>query len=273
MITCNFLGELGNNLFQTATLIGLSSQYNIPFQLINNRNCYVSIKDRPLELIEMFDYPFQYYEGTTISFIHYKSPDTQGIFEHTSINLDFSQNIVIEGYFQSEKYFKTVKEDIINYYFKLKETHIDYINNKYKFIINQNNLSIHIRVGGDRASLQHSHKNVSLDYYKTAINIALEKDPTIENYIVFSDNISYCKEIFGNDKNIIYIENEKNYIDLFLMSLCKHNIIANSTFSWWAAYLNKNSNKTIIAPKSEWFGPTLKHLNLQDLFPQNWITL
>jgi hypothetical protein len=273
MITCNFLGELGNNLFQTATLIELSYKYNIPFQLLNNRNCYVPIKDRPLELTEMFEYSFQYYEGTTSHFTHYKSPDTQGTFEYTHINLNSSQNTIIEGYFQSEKYFETTKEDIINYYFKPKQTHIDYINDKYGFVINQNNLSIHIRVGGDRAALQHSHKNVSLDYYKTAINIALEKDPTIEKYIIFSDNINYCKEIFGEDKNIIYIENEKNYIDLFLMSLCKHNIIANSTFSWWAAYLNKNPNKIIIAPKSEWFGPTLKHLNLQDLFPKNWITL
>jgi hypothetical protein len=273
MITCNFLGELGNNLFQTATLIGLSHKYNTPFNLINNRNCYVSIKDRPLELTEMFKYPFEFYKEDYSNFNYYKAPDIQGIFEYTPINLNFSQNIIIEGYFQSEKYFEIVKEDIINHYFKPKQVHIDYINSKYSSIINQNNLSIHIRVGGDRASLQHSHKNVSIEYYLAAINKILENDPTIENYVVFSDNINYCKEIFGEDKNIHYIENEKNYIDLFFMSMCNHNIIANSTFSWWAAYLNKNPNKIVVAPKSEWFGPSLQHLNLQDLFPDNWILL
>jgi hypothetical protein len=77
MITCNFLGELGNNLFQTATLIGLSNKYNIPFQLINNRNCYVSIKDRPLELDAMFEYSFSYYNGDLSLFNHYKALDTQ----------------------------------------------------------------------------------------------------------------------------------------------------------------------------------------------------
>ena len=140
MVTCNFLGELGNNLFQTATLIELSYKHNIPFQLINNRNCYVPIKDRPLELTEMFEYSFQYYEGTTSHFTHYKSPDTQGTFEYTPINLNSSQNTIIEGYFQSEKYFETTKEDITNHYFKPKQTHINYISDKYGFIINQNNI-------------------------------------------------------------------------------------------------------------------------------------
>lgn len=273
MITCNFLGELGNNLFQTATLIELSKKHNIPFQLINNRNCYISIKDRPLELEEMFEYSFDYHNEDFLSFIHYKAPDTQGIFEYTPINLDFSQDIVIEGYFQSEKYFENTKNDIINDFFLPKKHNIDYILNKYGSLLQQNNLSIHIRVGGDRATLQHSHKNISTEYYLTAINKIIEIDSTIENYIVFSDNIEYCKSLFGDNTNIKYIENEKNYIDLFLMSMCRYNIIANSTFSWWAAYLNKNSNKIIVAPKTEWFGPTLKHLNLKDLFPQNWITL
>jgi len=273
MITCNFLGELGNNLFQTAALIGLSDKYNIPFQLINNRNCYVSIKDRPLELKEMFEYSFNYFNKDSLLFIPYKAPDTQGIFEYVPITLDPLKNTIIEGYFQSEKYFENVRNDIINYFFLPKKHNIDYILNKYSSLLQQNNLSIHIRVGGDRVVLQHSHKNVSTEYYLTAINKILEIDPTVEKYIIFSDNIEYCKSIFGNDKNIIYIENEKNYIDLFLMSMCTHNIIANSTFSWWAAYLNKNPNKIIIAPKTEWFGPTLKHFNLDDLFPKNWITL
>lgn len=273
MITCNFLGELGNNLFQTAALIGLSHKYKIPFQLINNRNCYVSINDRPLELTEMFEYPFEFYKGDYSNFNHYKAPDTQGIFEYTPINLDITKNNIIEGYFQSEMYFQDIKDDILNKFFTPKQSNINYITNKYNSLLNQNNLSIHIRVGGDRTLLQHSHKNVSIEYYTTAINKILEIDPNIENYIIFSDNIEYCKEIFGDSDSIIYIENEKNYIDLFLMSMCNHNIIANSTFSWWAAYLNKNPNKTIIAPKSEWFGPSLHHFNLKDLFPKDWITL
>jgi hypothetical protein len=273
MITCNFLGELGNNLFQTAALIGLSKKYNIPFQLINDRNCYVSIKDRPLEFESMFEQSFQYYNKENInSFIHYKSPDTNGVFEYTPIDIDPTKDTVIEGYFQSEKYFENAKDEI-KYYFTPKKTNIEYIQNKYSHLLNNNNLSLHIRVGGDRVALQHSHKNIPTEYYLSAINKVIERDSTVENYIVFSDNINYCKEIFGDNENITYIENEKNYIDLFLMSLCKHNIIANSTFSWWAAYLNQNQDKIVVAPKTEWFGPGLKHLNLKDLFPQNWITL
>lgn len=273
MITSEFLGELGNNLFQTAALIGLSKHYNIPFQIINNRDCYISIKDRPLEFDLMFDYKFDYYSGPLDNFNLYNSPDTQGKFEFTPIVLEPSQDTIIRGYFQSEKYFSKAKSDIVNKFFKPKNTIIEYINSKYNHILQYKTLAIHVRVGGDRVSLQHSHKNVSLDYYNKAIALILEKDPTIEKYIIFSDNIEYCKTQFGHSEDIIYIEKEPNYIDLFLMSMCSHNIIANSTFSWWASYLNQNPDQVVVAPKSEWFGPSLHHLNTQDLFPKNWLTL
>jgi len=272
-MTVKFIGELGNNLFQLATLINLSKKYNKPFKLINNRDCYISIKDRPLELQAMFEYGYEYVNSENVKYEMHTSPDTAQIFEYTPIDLNPEQDTMIHGFFQSEKYFEDIKQDLLDVYFKPKQVHLDYINEKYSKLIRRNTLSIHVRVGGDRAALQHSHKNVSLDYYQQAIKIVLEKDPTVTDYVIFSDNINYCMGIFGDDENITYIKDEINYIDLFLMSMCKHNIVANSTFSWWGAYLNRNLNKIVVAPKTEWFGPALQHLNLKDLFPQDWITL
>ena len=91
--------------------------------------------------------------------------------------------------------------------------------------------------------------------------------------LLFSDDVVYSKLIFKGLSNITYIENniaEHSYLDMFLMSACKHNIIANSTFSWWAAWLNKNQNKVVIAPR-KWFKSS--KYTTTDLFPSDWILI
>ena len=88
-------------------------------------------------------------------------------------------------------------------------------------------------------------------------------------FLVFSDDIEWCKQVFDDDFN--FIEGEEDYVDLLLMARCKHNIIANSSFSWWGAWLNRNNNKRVIAPK-KWFG-SVANLDSKDLLPKGWITL
>ena len=91
-------------------------------------------------------------------------------------------------------------------------------------------------------------------------------------FLVFSDNMDWTKkELEGLAKNMFFVEGEKYYHDFFLMSLCDHNIISNSTFSWWAAYLNKNPNKIVTAPK-KWFNEQLGK-NTKDLIPPEWIII
>jgi hypothetical protein len=274
MITCEFNGALGNNLFTLATLINHSLDNGFEFCIPSIRNCYVcDLHDNIVEIPSMFEYSYNI-QDSFLPLNKYISPDCDPVNQiFNYIPFTVQDNTQIVGYFQSEKYFNKYKKELIETYFRPKTEIVQYINQKYPWINKDSCLSIHIRVGGDRPILQHSYKNVSLDYYTTAINTVLEKDPTVEQYVIFSDNIKYCTEIFGNNENITYIENEKSYIDLFLMSMCKHNIIANSTFSWWASWLNKNPSKIIVAPKSEWFGPSFKHLDIGDLLPDNWITL
>jgi hypothetical protein len=95
----------------------------------------------------------------------------------------------------------------------------------------------------------------------------------IGNYdqlLIFSDDIDWCKNNL-QFKNMVFIENQNTFEDIWLMSLCKHNIIANSSFSWWGAWLNKKSDKIVIAP-NDWFGPN-SNLNTSNIVPQTWIKL
>jgi hypothetical protein len=111
------------------------------------------------------------------------------------------------------------------------------------------------------------HPICDIQYYQNAID-NFDNDVI---FLVFSDDINYAKKTFTENKYTI-IENEKDYIDLYLMTMCKSNIIANSSFSWWGAWLNNNTNKKVIAPK-KWFGESLKENNIKDLIPENWICI
>jgi hypothetical protein len=106
-----------------------------------------------------------------------------------------------------------------------------------------------------------------LDYYQKSINLinSRVKDP---KYYVFSDDMDWVKKNLII-KNAVYVEGNKGGVDLQLMSLCKHNIIANSTFSWWGAWLNNNPEKIVISPK-KWFND----MNMKnDIIPEDWIKI
>jgi len=172
--------------------------------------------------------------------------------------------IIHDSYLQSEKYF-CHNRDLILDLFEAREKDIEYLMKKYGEVIEkENTVSCHIR-RGDYIKLKTSHIPLwESDYYKNALDEF--DDPFL---IIFSDDIEWCKEYFSNEK-ILFVE-EEDYLELYLMSMCKNNIIANSSFSWWGAWLNKNSNKKIIAP-SQWFGP--EHVVTDnDLVPEKWIVI
>ena len=125
--------------------------------------------------------------------------------------------------------------------------------------------SIHVR-RGDYVKHPNHHPVQTIEYYNKSVEM-VGKDTTI---VVFSDDIEWCKKNFNID-NIIYIEDEKDYIELYLMSLCDNNIISNSSFSWWGAWLNTNENKKVIAP-NKWFGSAINE-NTNDIIPKGWIKI
>ena len=116
--------------------------------------------------------------------------------------------------------------------------------------------------------LTNFHPQQSLDYYKQAIE-TVGPDKT---FVIFSDDIEWCKQNLDFIGSKFFISGNKDYEDMYLMSLCNNNIITNSTFSWWGAWLNKNENKIVISPKI-WFGKNNSHLDTSDLYCDKWIKL
>jgi hypothetical protein len=179
--------------------------------------------------------------------------------------VNVQESVYYEGYWQSEKYFGD-RADIIRKDFSFPV--LDNRNEVYAELIrNCNAVAIHIRMG-DYVS-HPLHGGIStLDYYQQAVDIIKAKvlNP---HFFIFSNDISWCK-INLNLENAVYItgnEGENSYKDMQLMSMCKHNIIANSSFSWWSAWLNNSQDKIVIAPK-KWFNDS--KINTKDLIPDGW---
>lgn len=187
--------------------------------------------------------------------------------------LEAPDNVLLYGCWQSEKYFKDI-EDIIRQEFTLKDS--DQLPENTQEFINlmksTESVSIHFRRRDylKKRNLLY-HGLCSLDYYYRAINYLtkLIKNP---HFFIFSDDIGWVKNNFKISYPITFIfqENFKDYHELILMSKCKHHIIANSSFSWWGAWLGNNPNKIVIAPQ-KWFNDP--SINTNDLIPETWIRI
>jgi hypothetical protein len=252
MITCNFHGRLGNNLFQIATLISLADKMGVDFILPHLTHAGHR-GDIPVDL-SMFGYDFKRGECDVVDEYHEK------VFEY--VKIPYQDKLKIGGFFQSWKYFENVKEQLLTKYFIPSN---DVINSLKKYQISPNSLGISIR-RGDYLMLQDNHCVLSPEYYQNALNLYFQDN--IDQIFIFSDDIEWCKDMFG--PNVHYIQ-ESSGVQLFLMSKMKHLILSNSTFAWWGAYLNTN-NGIIIAP-TPWFGPTYSNKNTTDLYYNNWIQL
>jgi hypothetical protein len=180
-------------------------------------------------------------------------------------------HIYLEGSFQSEKYFNNHRKILLNEFSLQSENAFlkDIINKMKK----ENSVAIHIRHGDyqENKLTRDFHGVLSKDYYLKAIEIIKKKikDPY---FYFFSDDIRWVKQNFTNLKSV-FVSNLHNFTDneeLFLISCCRHQIIANSSFSWWGAWLNSNPEKCIIAPIN-WFNN--KELDTKDLIPNDWLKI
>lgn len=183
--------------------------------------------------------------------------------------LTLGDNTYLDGYWQSEKYFLAIKEAVKKELtVKMKP---DPINEFYLGEIRDcESVSVHIRRGDyvSNPTTAQVHGFLGLGYYQKALNIMLENIDG-PHFFVFSDDPEWAVRNIETDALITYIKHNgtKNYEDLRLMSTCKHHIIANSSFSWWGAWLSRDREKTVIAPK-RWFKSD--RLNACDLIPQSW---
>ena len=186
-------------------------------------------------------------------------------------NLESKNNYNIDGDLWSFRYFEDIKEEILEIFtFKddIKNFCLNYISNlrqeKEVFV------SIHFRRGD---YLDISSLNLSLNYYKEAINTINRLLPNIKiKYLIFSNGMDWVKDNFKLD-NCVYVEGLDRFKDMCLMSLCDHNIIANSSFSWWGAFLNINPDKKVICPYNYLNVPHLNTSFNGKYYPQEWVSI
>ena len=287
MIISELNGGLGNQLFQFAIARNLSIKLNIPFKL--DASIYNNNKVRQYNL-DVFGCKNSLADKTDISFFFpnrakgiarilqtlknkYYRPVVieEQNFKFNADVLGYTNNkIYLKGYWQSEKYFNDIRLILLN---DLKITMPLKKSNEVLLekIQSKKSVALHIRRGDyvSNKTVANYHGTCSLDYYYNAINYIAQSNEEIVIY-VFSDDIDWVKANLKTKHTICYVENNMNYEDLRLMSSCHHNIIANSSFSWWGAWLNQSSGKVVIAPKN-WFINT--EINTIDLLPETWIKL
>ena len=269
MIGFNALGRMGrlcNQMFQYAALRGLSSKIGAEICIPYYQNAVDDGIGNMLRT-ELFD-SFNLKVKTGLlnnghapvvheRFFHFD----QELFDHCP------DHISLQGYFQTEKYFKHIEHQI-----RAEYTFVDDILEPSIEMIRSidNPIALHIR-RGDYVINSENHFNLPLEYYEAALKHFNDD----RNVIVFSDDSKWCHEqpLFSDDRFIIS-DNDDNRVDLCLMSLCKDFIIANSTYSWWGAWLSSNKNKKVIAPV-QWFGKTgyTKDHNTKDLIPDTWMSI
>jgi hypothetical protein len=274
MISCDFFGGLGNNLFQLATVYSIHKLCDVELQIpsvVDRGNIGIYGQETKLELNNLFENEFIYNDHLQLTRHKHSDADLNQT-DYSYVPVELYDNVCYHGYFQSERYFLGVD---ISKEFQLRKSNVDRIKTQHQQLFDKKTISLHYRLGGDRVTdvMQNYHKTVSVDYYKTALETS-NFNTDEYNILVFSDRMDQCKELLKElDYPFHFIQNETNVLDFTMMSLCDTNIVSNSTFSWWAAYMNQNKHKQVIVTESEWFGPGYKHFNLTDTFPESWIRL
>ena len=259
------MGRLANQMFQYASLKGIARNTGVDFCIPYYREAVDDGIGNMLrtELFDSFDL------NVRVSLLNNgHAPVVHERFFHFDEEL-FNlcpDHISLHGFFQSEKYFLHIKDEIVKD-FTFKSGVLDPCKEMISGV--DNPISLHVR-RGDYVKNSANHPPCTLEYYQKA----LEYFDSDRNVIVFSDDPNWCKqqEIFSDDRFLIS-ENSDNRVDLCLMTLCDDFIIANSSYSWWGAWLSNNKNKKVIAP-IQWFGDgDTKDHDTKDLIPDSWIRI
>lgn len=260
-VSIKLQGGLGNYIFQISSAYVYGLKYN----------------KKPIFTIDdtiVIHKRLETYKDNILSKIDFlKNNNFNGFSVYNEPTFNFSEipnvegDIYLSGYFQTEKYFKEYSKEIREL-FSFSEEYKNSIKEKYKDLLEGETCSIHVR-RGDYLKLLDSHPVQSVNYFMKGVR----EMPEDSKFLIFSDDIDWCKKNFPDvPEKFIFIEGNPDYEDLLLMSLCKNNIIANSSFSWWAAWFNENVNKKVIAP-SKWFGTANSNNNTVDLYCENWIVI
>ncbi|NBR16039.1 MAG: alpha-1,2-fucosyltransferase [Crocinitomicaceae bacterium] len=310
MITCNLKGGLGNQLFQIFAIISCAIQHNIPFCFTSAE--YLGGESGGTRRFTFWNTFLKELRPYTLPSIHSLNPVINvnwGQFEYNPLPYNehewHDKTIMYDGYFQSYKYFQRYEKEIFENFLKLSERKKE-CRDRYPELFDEmknydTTISMHFRLG-DYKHFGFFHPIMSLDYYKKALSTILlkiykdkekeeekekEKEKHEESSQIKCLVLYFCE---AEDNDIVKQQIEElvvkfpmctfqkvydkmeDYNQMLCMSDCNHNIIANSSFSWFGAYLNASPEKIVCYPKL-WFCGHGEHINTTDLFPTNWIKI
>lgn len=186
----------------------------------------------------------------------------------TFTEIPYRMNLSLEGYFQSERYFADCADEIRRI-FKPSDDITAYLDENHAGLSEVTTCSIHVR-RTDYLRLSQYHTPQSMRYYRPAMKMIQDFEPDVL-FVIFSDDIGWCRKQFKSNSAFRFIEDEDDEVDFFLMTRCDHHIIANSSFSWWGAWLNDKTGKLVVAP-SKWFGYAASH-KTDDLYAKGWMII
>jgi hypothetical protein len=254
------IGRLGNSMFQVAACIGYAKKYGYAWAAPADAR-ESSIHQVFPDLPKTGTHP-----GRSFPKRDGYDPQWFDYFDIPNVGPD----VLLAGYFQSLKFFENAQDEVKKV-FALDINPIDAV-------------SIHVR-RGDYVTYANSFPPITAEYIIDSVNVLKERGAINGKFIVFSDDIQWCKDNIKatGDTEIIFSEGKTEREDLSLMASCKHHIIANSSFSWWGGFLGHNPDKIIVCPHREsWYGPDngvvkwYKANNkpiLPDLIPEGWIQI
>lgn len=270
MIVVRLIGGLGNQLFQFATARALATL----------KNCEMALDVSGFQKYLLHRYSLHHFNITAQVVDDRVLAKLHGGYHYREASLAFDSQVFslpiplyLEGYFQSEEYFKDCRNQILS---ELKV--VSPLGPKNLTLVNflervSETVSLHVRRGDyvSNPSANAVHGTCGADYYRKACEYMLSrtKNPT---FVVFSDDIAWAKEnleVPGNKVFVDWNDASANFADLKLQQLCHHNIIANSSFSWWGAWLGCSSSKEVVAPKN-WFQKGM-HVG-HSVVPERWVS-
>ena len=301
MIIVRLRGGVGNQLFQYAAAKALALERGValkadlytykkhPYRKYELNNFNIDLSEATREEVHEFtgnNFLVRYLNKRE-NYFHCPRVFAQPHYHFYEDFFDLPAPLYVSGYWQSEKYFITIADQLRKSI--SPRNGWDSINAELiEAMKKEESVTIHIRRSDYIKKTQNSPLSffspLDIDYYKKAIATIQEKISAPRFYF-FSDDINWCRHNFSEFKNAVFVSHNtgaNSFKDLLLMSNTKHQIIANSTFSWWAAWLNQNSDKIVIAPQN-WFHLNYltkyepvypcRFYNTKDLIPQEWVTI
>jgi len=254
-------GRLGNQMFQFAAALGVAKRIGVEAAFPRENLIPTAPK-------EIFQLPRCFKINTNL-LKNRREIKVDSVFKEKFLHFDpnvfdVSPNTELIGFFQSEKYFDHAVNDIRENFIFDERTHR--LASDFLARANRKTVAVHVRRGDFVNNTAHGDLT---RYYPQAL---LHFDQKEFLFVIISDDIRWCRRHFNDGRAYIFSAAKNPYIDLCIMSLCNHNIIANSSYSWWGAWLNPRPNKIVIAPKA-WFGPRLSHCDPKDIYCTDWIVI